>query len=298
MTTPIISHSQVALPGGIELHVAEAGSGPLMLFLHGFPEFWYEWRAQLEAFGRDHRAVAPDQRGFNLSSRPAAVAAYRAKHLVADVVNLLDALGERNCILVAHDWGGAIAWNVAAAFPERVSRLVILNAPHPVLFARELRESPAQQEASAYMNFFRSPRAEALLSENDFARLQSMTADVWGANGGDASAPVRERYRQAWSQPGALTGSLNWYRAAPLHPALPGEAPPPQLDPVAFRVSVPTLVIWGERDEALLTGNLTGLEDLVEDLRVERIADASHWILHERSAQVNDLIRDFISCAP
>lgn len=289
-----VSHHRARLPDGTELHYAQAGQGPLMLFLHGFPEFWYAWRAQLAHFGGRYRCVAPDQRGFNLSSRPAGVAHYRARHLVGDVVNLLDALGEARCILVAHDWGGAIAWNVAAAYPQRVERLVILNAPHPVPFARALREDAAQQAASAYMNMFRGPGAEDALARDDYAALRALTLQAWGRNGGDAGAEVEAAYRAAWSQPGALTGSLNWYRASPLHPPLPGEPGPPEMDPEAFRVRVPTQVIWGERDRALLPCNLDGLEDLVEDLRVVRIADASHWIVHERGARVNALIDEFL----
>ncbi len=287
-----------ALSNGIELHYAACGEGPLILFVHGFPEFWYEWKDQLVEFGRDHLAVAPDMRGYNLSSKPAQVSAYRAKHLIEDLRLLIDHLGAPRCVMVAHDWGGAIAWSFAARHPERLEKLVIINAPHPVIFSRELRHNPAQQAASAYMNLFRSDKAERVLSEHGHARLARMTLEVWGANGGAATEDDRRAYIGAWSQPGALTGGLNWYRASPLHPPEAGAADlSPQLDADAFRVAVPTLVIWGERDEALLPANLDGLEALVEHLRVVRIPDGSHWVVHEQPAKVNALIRAFLSAA-
>lgn len=282
------------LPNGTHLHYAQAGRGAPILFLHGFPEFWYAWREALVEFSRDHHAVAPDLRGFNLSSRPPEVKAYRAKLLVEDIDQFTRHLGWERFTLVAHDWGGAVAWNYAAQHPERLDRLVVLNAPHPVTFARELRDNPAQQAASRYMNLFRQPRAEALLSEDNYRRLFAMTLDAWARNGGRADAADREAYRLAWSQPGALTGSLNYYRATPLHPSTPEDPVTVQIDPAQFHVNVPTLVIWGERDEALLTGILDGMDAYVRDLRIARVSDASHWIAHERPARVHALIREFL----
>jgi pimeloyl-ACP methyl ester carboxylesterase len=283
------------LPNGIRLHTVSEGSGKLILFVHGFPEFWYEWKDQLAEFGRDHLAVALDMRGYNLSAKPAEVAAYKARHLVEDLRLLADHLGHERFVLVAHDWGGAVAWNFAAAHPGRLDKLVIVNAPHPVTFARELRDNPAQQRASAYMNLFRSDKAERVLSENHCQRLRRMTLDAWAANGGRASEQDHRAYLDAWTQPGALTGGLNYYRASPLHPPDESGSAIPAINPDAFRVSVPTLVIWGERDEALLPGNLDGLEELVSDLRVERIPDGSHWVVHEQPDRVNALIRRFLS---
>lgn len=291
--TPI-ALDYAALPNGTRLHHAQAGRGPPILFLHGFPEFWYAWRDALTEFGRDHQAVAPDLRGFNLSSRPPEVKAYRARLLVEDIDQFTRHLGWERFTLVAHDWGGAVAWNYAAQHPGRLERLVVLNAPHPVTFERELRDSPAQQAASRYMNLFRQPRAEALLAEDGFRRLFAMTLDAWARNGGRADAADREAYRLAWSQPGALTGSLNYYRATPLHPSTPEDPVTVQIDPAQFHVTVPTLVVWGERDEALLTGMLDGMAEYVRDLRIARVSDASHWIAHERPAQVHALIREFI----
>lgn len=291
-----ITHQYASLGNGIRLHYACAGSGRLILFVHGFPEFWYEWKDLLADFGRDHVAVAPDMRGYNLSSKPPDVRDYRARHLVEDLRLLIGHLGHDRCVMVAHDWGGAVAWSFAAFHPELLERLVIINAPHPTTFARELRDNPAQQRASTYMNLFRSDKAERVLSENGCARLSRMTLDAWAANGGAATPEDREAYLSAWSQPGALTGGLNYYRASPLYPREAGDTDPlPDPDPATFHVRVPTLVIWGERDEALLPGNLDGLERHVDTLQVVRIPDASHWVVHEQPRRVADLIRSFIA---
>ena len=290
-----IEFRYAALPNGITLHYAACGAGSPILFVHGFPEFWYEWKDLLADFGRDHLALAPDMRGYNLSSKPGEVEAYRTKHLVEDLRLLLDHLGARRCVMVGHDWGGAVAWSFAAMHPERLDQLIIINAPHPVIFARELRDNPAQQQASAYMNLFRSAKAERVLAEDNYLRLQRSTLDAWAANGGAATEADRAAYLAAWSQPGALTGGLNYYRASPLHPpdsGAPTEAP--DLAPDAFLVRVPTLVIWGERDHALLLGNLEGLERQAQDLRVIRIPEGSHWVVHEQPARIAGLIRAFI----
>jgi pimeloyl-ACP methyl ester carboxylesterase len=279
---------------GLRFHYLAAGEPgrKLVLFLHGFPEFAGAWRAQLEEFGRDHLAIAPDLRGYNLSDKPQDVAAYRAKHLVDDVRQIAAQFTDRPFVLVAHDWGGAIGWNIAAAHPELVERLVIVNSPHAIAFARGLGQDPAQQRASAYMNLLRSPKAERVLSENGYGRLVAMALEQWGA------APVdRSAYLEAWSQPGALTGMLNWYRASPLYPPTEGDpgAAKLTLDPGAFTVRVPTLVIWGMSDTALLPSLLDGLEACVPDLRIERIPEGTHWIVHEQPARVNRLIRRFIA---
>jgi epoxide hydrolase 4 len=225
----VIHHEYVTV-NGVRFHSAVAGkSAKTILFLHGFPEFWYAWKDQLTEFGRDHTAVAVDMRGCNLSDKPPKVEDYAIPRLIADVKALLDHYSpDRKAILVGHDWGGAIAWSVAQAHPHRLERLVIINAPHPTIFARELAENPAQQRASAYMTFFRSPTAEATLSADDYAALK---AAVFGAAARpDAfTAADRREYLKAWSQPGALTGGLNYYRAANLGlptASAPGLRPP------------------------------------------------------------------------
>jgi len=282
---------------GVRLHYAIAGTGPLMLFVHGFPEFWYEWKDQLTEFARDHTVVAPDMRGHNLSSKPAEVEAYAVPHLVEDLRALADHLGHRRFTLVGHDWGGAVAWAFAIRHPDRLERLVIVNAPHPAIFARELRENPAQQKASEYMLAFRSDRAEQLLTENDYAVLERIVLNDLMASGRFTEAD-RTMYREAWARPGALTCGLNYYRAARVGP--PSRDGGPASGTLGApggpaTVTTPTLVIWGEKDTALLTGNLVGLEAHVPDLTIERIPDGTHWVIHEQPERVNRLIRAFLT---
>ena len=281
---------------GQRLHYVRCGRGPLVLCVHGFPEFWYGWRHQLADLGRDHCAVAPDMRGYNLSSKPPAVEDYRVKHLVEDLRQLAHHLapGEK-FVLCGHDWGGATAWAYALQHPGTLRGLVIANAPHPALFNRELRDNPAQRKASEYMLMFRSPEAEATLAAGDFAMLEKMVLG-WGLQKGTLSPEDRARYRAAWAQPGALTGGLNYYRAAAAGPARPGEAlsalPIPKEH---LTVRVPTLVIWGERDTALLTGLIDGLEEYVPRLTLRRIPEATHWVLAEQPDLVNRHIREFLA---
>ena len=277
---PELMHETVEA-NGIRLHAARCGEGPLLLFLHGFPEYWAMWRPMLEHFGaRGYCAVAPDLRGYNLSEKPAAVEAYRAKHLMADVLALAAHYTKEEFVLVAHDWGGAVAWGVAIAHPGRLAKLVMVNSPHPYIFWRELCNNPAQQKASEYMRFFRLPKAERVLSENGYARLLGAFSDL------DEGA--RQALVEAWSQPGALTGGLNDYRASPMYPPSaedPG-AKKLQLKPEDFVVKVPTLVVWGERDTALLPGCLEGLEQVVPGVKIARVPDATHWVARERTALV------------
>lgn len=277
---------------GVRLHYATAGQGKLILFLHGFPEFWYAWRKQLEEFGRDHQAVAVDMRGYNLSSKPAEVEKYRIDLLVEDVRALAERLGHKKLALVGHDWGGAVAWAFAIAHPEYVDRLIIINAPHPGVFERELRENPAQQKASQYMLLFRSPQAEATLSADNYARFADGILGE-GIQQGYFNEEDRKAYIEAWSQPGALTGGLNYYRAARVGPPSGGEQPKAFI-PGSLEVKAPTLVIWGEKDPYLLTGNLEGLDAFVPKLTVKRVPDAAHWIVHEKPDLVNRYIREFI----
>ena len=281
--------------GGVKLHCAVAGEmrgdagRPLMLFLHGFPEFWAAWRGPMQHFAaRGWLCVAPDLRGYNLSDKPSEVEAYRAKHLVNDVLALGAHYSKNEFVLVAHDWGGAVAWGVAIGHPRRLQKLVMINSPHPYLFWRELSNNPAQQKASEYMNVFRLPKAERVLSDNGYARLLAAFAHL--------SPAWRAELVQAWSQPGALTGGLNYYRASPMYPATAGDpgAAKLRLEAKDFMVRVPTLVLWGERDTALLPGLLDGLDACVPDLKVVRAPDASHWIVHEKPDPVCGEIEKFV----
>jgi epoxide hydrolase 4 len=279
---------------GVRLHYARAGQGKLMLFVHGFPEFWYAWKDLLPEFGRDHLAVAPDMRGYNLSSKPANVANYAVPLLVDDLRALAKSLGHEKFTLVAHDWGGGVAWSLAINHPECLEKLVIINAPHPALFERELNRNPAQQAASQYMLLFRTPKAEAILAANNYAFLVD-TVLTRGLKKGHFNEEDKQAYLTAWAQPGALTGSLNWYRAAGIGPPV-GEAKARSFEPsaAAAKVNVPTLVIWGERDVALVKENLDGLEQFVPDLRVRHIPDGTHWVIHEQPKVVAGYIREFI----
>jgi pimeloyl-ACP methyl ester carboxylesterase len=287
---------EYATANGVRLHYARAGQGKLMLFLHGFPEYWYAWRRQLPEFGKDHLTVAPDMRGYNLSEKPAELEKYRVSELVEDVRALAAHLnGGRPFVLVGHDWGGAIAWAFAIRHPALVEKLIIVNAPHPGVFERELDRNPAQQQASQYMLLFRSPQAESTLAANNYAPLvEGVLGDLLRT--GVLTEADKQAYLAAWSQPGALTGGLNYYRAARVGPPVEGrrDSIASGLELTSFTVNVPTLVIWGEKDTALLLGNLDGLEGFVPDLTVKRIPDGSHWVVHEKPDEVNRLIRDFL----
>src|SRR5712692_6158332 len=252
---------------GVRIHYVTAGRGPLILFLHGFPEFWYEWKNQLAEFGHDYQAVAPDMRGYNLSSKPAEVEQYQVKYLVEDLRALAEKLGHKKFILVAHDWGGAVSWAFAIAHPDYLEKLVIINAPHPGVFQRELRENPAQQKASQYMLMFRSAQAEQILSANNYAALVQVVLGE-GLKTGVFTEEDKKAYIEAWSQPGALTGGLNYYRAARVGPPAGGDKDAANFASglPSLEVKVPTLVIWGEKDTALLTGNLEGLDKFVPHL--------------------------------
>ncbi len=279
----------ITLGNGIDLSCRAAGrvGDPVLVFLHGFPEAAFVWDELLEHFADRYRCVAPNLRGYERSSAPADVEAYRAKHLVGDISSLIDSLGGELAALVAHDWGGALAWGLAAQRPEAIHRLVIVNSPHPATFLRELRNNPAQQAASAYMNFLCRPDAEALLSANDFARLWPFftnmgTADPAREGGGWLTEDMRDRYRAVWRT--SLRGGCNYYRASPLRPPLGADDPVMKIEfaPSAVTSHVPTLVIWAEDDIALPVALLDGLEDYVPDLRIVRVAGATHWIVHER----------------
>jgi pimeloyl-ACP methyl ester carboxylesterase len=263
---------------------------PRLLFLHGFPEASFVWEPLMARFGERWRCLAPDLRGYGDSSAPAEVASYRAKHLVADLASLIAQTGPGPLhALVAHDWGGALAWNLAAQRSELLQRLAIINSPHPALFLRELAHNPAQQAASAYMNDLAAPDAEGIYAADDFARLFEMLTHQGGSEAW-LDDVERARYREVWQR--GLTGALNYYRASPLRPATAADpgATAVQLPPDLVTVRVPTLVVWGEADTALPPSLLDGLDAFVPDLRIERVPAGTHWLLHEQPARVAELI--------
>ena len=293
----IIRDGQYAeLSNGTRLHYASAGEPgkPLILFLHGFPEFWYAWHEQLAAFGRDYFAVAPDLRGFNLSSMPQDASAYKARHIMEDLRLFTGSLGYARFDLVAHDWGGAIAWKFAVTSPGLFKHLVIINSPHHYLFMRALASDTPQRQSSGYMNWLRAEGSEAALAKDDFALMDGFFSGMGQPEAKWYTPEVREKYHTCWAR--GLTGGVNYYRASPLHP--PTEDHPGPLK-VELKledniVTVPTRVIWGENDLALPKTLLDGLDELVPDLRIERVPDGTHWVIHEQPALINRLLHQFL----
>jgi len=291
-------HSRVKV-NGIELDTRAMGEpgAPLVLFLHGFPEYSGAWDEVLPALAGAFHAVAPDQRGYARSSKPEGLEAYRVKQLVRDVLGLGDHFSpDRPFVVVAHDWGASVAYATAIAAPHRIAKLVVINGVHPGPFQRALVEDEAQRAASAYMHYLRDPRAEERLSANNFEKLLGMLSrfgpQPW------LTAEKRAGYLEAWSPPGALTGMLNWYRASPLVVPHPGEAVDQakvmKLDAAQLRVRMPHLVIWGMDDRALLPVARAALSDYCDDLRVVEIAGADHWVVHQKTADVIGHIREFL----
>ncbi|HEX2189336.1 MAG TPA: alpha/beta hydrolase [Longimicrobiaceae bacterium] len=272
-----------AVVGGVRLHYVEAGAGPPVLLLHGFPEFWYGWRLQIPALAEaGFRAVAPDLRGYNLSDKPRGVDAYRVERLVEDVAGLVRHLGTGRAHLVGHDWGGVVAWYFAMLHPELLDRLVVLNAPHPAAFAREIVK-PDQLLASAYAGFFQLPAVpELVLRAGDFALLERVFRTEPARPGAFTDADL-ERYREAFSRPGALTAALNYYRAFVRRGR-----------PEVRTISAPTLLVWGEKDPHLVVRLTEGLDEWVPGIRVERIPEASHWVAADAPERVNRLLVDFL----
>jgi pimeloyl-ACP methyl ester carboxylesterase len=271
---------------GVRLHLRRAGSGDPMLFLHGFPESSLSWVRQLEAFAPRHHVAAPDGRGFGRSDVPSGVDAYAVDRLVGDVLAVADALGAERFTLVGHDWGGLVGWITAARHAARVERLVIVNAPHPTLFQDALDHDPEQRGVSAYI---------ARLTTGPVPTPEQLWAATFGADEarGLIDAAERAALLAAWRRPGAVEAMLNWYRAAPFDFAPVGGRGAGRL-PGPLRIEVPTLVIWGEDDPILLPGLLDGLETLVPDLTVARVAGASHAILREQPERVSRLIADYL----
>ena len=284
---------------GIDLYLRAVGAAdaPLILFLHGFPEYSGAWEEVLPAFADRFQAVAPDQRGYALSGKPVGLEAYRIKQLVRDVLALADRLSpDRPFSIVAHDWGASVAYATAIAAPRRVARLVVLNGVHPGPFQRALVEAEAQRAASAYMHELRHPQAEESLSANRYDKLLGMLSR-FGAQPWLTPAKAAG-YLAAWSAPGALTGMLNWYRATPLLVPKVGERVDlgalPKLDPDRLRVRMPHLLIWGMDDQALLPVSWATLPDYCDDLAVRKIAGADHWLVHQKTDEVTGLINDFL----
>lgn len=287
---------RIALPTGVELDVATAGdpAAPAIILLHGFPESHRTWRYQIAELARTHFVIAPDQRGFARSSKPQGVEHYTPDKPVADLLALASHFGKEHFTLVGHDWGGAIAWMAALQHPDRVERLIIVNAPHPFLFQKSLYDDMEQRRASQYIRFFRDttideglagPALEAFF-DNMFARHVATPI----------SADDRAAYLDEWGQPGAMTAMFNWYRASAIVVPAMDETPerPAFIDGPFPPLRMPVLVIWGTGDTALLPVQLEGLEALVPDLQIVRI-DAGHFVPWERPEQVTRAMRDWLA---
>ncbi|OLZ41135.1 alpha/beta hydrolase [Natrinema saccharevitans] len=267
---------------GVDLHVVAAGeeSAPLVVLLHGFPEFWYGWRRVIGPLVEaGYRVVVPDQRGYNRSEKPAGVGSYRLAELTRDVVELIGTEDRERAAVVGHDWGGMVAWSVAARHPEVVDRLTIANAPHPTAYRRQLLSNPAQLRRSWYALSFQLPwLPERVARYDDYRALERA---LRGTATPDAFRDDElARYRRAWDREGALTSMLNWYRAAARYPP---RMPTDSIEP-------PTLVVWGEDDVALVPSLAVDSAMLCADGRLELLPETSHWVPHEAPARLTDEI--------
>ena len=279
--------NQYISTNGISLHVVQSGpkEGPLVILLHGFPEFSYAWRRQIPYLASaGYRVWAPDQRGYNLSDKPNGIAAYSLDELAADVIGLIDAAGQKRVFLVGHDWGAAVAWWMAAKYPDRISKLVVINVPHWVVMQKFIRHSFAQLRKSWYILFFQIPwlpeRLARLQQWNSLSKIMRSSS-----RDGTFTRNDLEQYRNAWSQPKAYRSMLNWYRAFVQKPPTPPANP---------RITVPTLLIWGAQDKFLGREMAQPSIDLCDDGRLVFIEEATHWVLHEEADRVNELIDSFL----
>jgi pimeloyl-ACP methyl ester carboxylesterase len=276
---------------GIALHVVIAGpeSGKPLIFLHGFPEFWFAWRLQIDHFvSSGYRVIIPDQRGYNLSDKPAGIASYSIDLLARDVVGVLDTVADSKAFVVGHDWGAAVAWHLAARYSERVNRTAMLSVPHPRIFIKNLTMNPAQLRRSWYMFFCQLPwLPEYILRRRDWALLVGALRNT--SPPGVFSDSDLEEYKKSWARKGALTAMLNWYRAALLRPSKLA------LDSKASRVKVPALLIWGKNDQ--FAGEAMARESLqyCDDGHLEMFETATHWVQHEEPARVNTLLSQFFA---
>jgi epoxide hydrolase 4 len=272
---------------GIHLHIAEAGSrdGDLLFLLHGFPEFWYGWRNHISRFAAaGFRVVVPDQRGYNFSDKPKGIAAYDLDQVCADIVGLADGFGRKNFSIVGHDWGAAVGWWTATHYADRIERLAALSAPHPAVWYEAMQKDPVQRRKSRYVRFFGIRYLpELLLRQRNFLALAQSFKDVIVP---EAFTPNDlRRYRAAWSQPGALTSMLNWYRALLRRPMPPSEQ---------FRVRVPTLVIWGIQDIFAARDLADVSARLCDNAHVAYLERSTHWVQHDEPERVGKLLLEFL----
>ena len=269
---------------GVNLHYVTQGSGPLMLMLHGFPEFWYSWRHQIPEFASDFKVVAPDLRGYNDSDKPASQSAYVMNELVRDVEGIIRGLGYEKCVLVAHDWGAGIAWSFASKYPQMLEKLIIMNCPHPAKFSEGFR-TPQQLLRSWYMFFFQLPVIpELFLQSKDYQFIENAFKGM-AINKSAFSKEDIDAYKNAAAKRGALTAMINYYRN------ILGS---PMFNQNSSILEVPTLMIWGEEDTALGKELTYGTESYVEDFQIRYISNCSHWVQQEQPELVNQYMREFL----
>lgn len=271
------------ITNGVKLHYVTQGQGPLILMLHGFPEFWYSWRHQIPALAEDYKVVALDLRGYNESDKPQQKSAYVMSEFVKDIEGVIRGLGYDRCVLVGHDWGGMIGWYFAYAHPEMLERLIVLNIPHPAKFAEGLR-TPQQLLRSSYVFFFQLPGLpELLLQWSDYQAIENALKGMAVNKSAITPADI-EAYKDAASRRGALTAMLNYYRNAFSNLQQPDWS----------LLQVPTLMIWGEEDTALGKELTFGTEEYVRNFQIRYIPKCSHWVQQEQPALVNEYIREFL----
>ncbi|MBD2059309.1 alpha/beta hydrolase [Oculatella sp. FACHB-28] len=273
------------ISNGIRLHYVTQGEGPLMLMLHGFPEFWYSWRKQIPEFAQNYKVVALDLRGYNDSEKPTDQSAYVMSEFIKDIEGVTRGLGYDRCVLVGHDWGGAIAWNFAYAHPELVEKLIILNLPHPAKFAEGLR-TPQQLLRSSYIFFFQIPWLPELLVQASGYQIVAAALTGMAVNKSAFSDADLAAYKEAAAKPGALTAMINYYRN-PFQQGIVNQE--------WGVLDVPTLMIWGENDTALGKELTYGTEAYVRDFQIRYIPDCSHWVQQERPDLVNQYIREYLA---
>jgi epoxide hydrolase 4 len=272
---------------GIKLHVVQAGppSGAPVVLLHGFPEFHYGWRRQIPALAEEGcRVIVPDQRGYNLSDKPKGVKNYSINALVEDILGLADALGYEKVNLVGHDWGGIVAWTLAGKYPERLHRLSVMNAPHPAVMQKFLLRDFEQMRRSWYVFLYQLPWIpEGVWRRNNFQDAGKSLQDSGNPN--SFTDEDIEKYREAWSQPGAMTSMLNWYRAIVRNRAWASND---------MRIKVPTLMMWGMKDFALTHRMARPSMDYVDEGNLILFPEATHWVQHDAAEEVNHYLIDFI----
>jgi pimeloyl-ACP methyl ester carboxylesterase len=306
-----LEHKYVLI-NDVNIHYIAAGPtknkisiGPALIFLHGFPEYWQTWQKQLMFFSNEYHVIAPDLPGYNLSDKPQDVSFYQMANLIEFMAKFISTVSPTEKVhLIAHDWGGAIAWPLAAFHPQLIEKLVIINAAHPSTFTREMITNPVQRDKSAYIHDLISMDAETLLSKDNYQYLSEKM--MVSSNPNIFSKNIKDKYRQAWKQPGAINGMLQYYRAMPQLAAVitddkhQNEVSTGPIQNTAkmkipnIRINVPTLILWGEQDQAFVKENLNGIEHFIPDCTIERFKNASHWLMHENPIEINKAITCFI----